>query len=264
MKALLRVLYVLAVFGAGCWLAVRVIILANQPPAPPNLAGPPRLDPQASPVAAIEDWLRDTRHQARHFHQTMHHEFPRQETLSACLSCHHPLPHRKDRARRSFYNQHARFMTCMVCHLAPERRRLASYRWSTFDVELPLENSLPYGVRRGADGELCGQDNLVTRIVPVLDQGDKELTIFTSYMDREYLDFRKARARGDAADTTALRRKAEALVGAPALGCRDCHSEQSVMPWQALGFDPARASELANSSAVTMVEAGEFHFTPLD
>jgi hypothetical protein len=263
MKTLLRVFYVLALFSAGCWLAVRIIILANQPPAPPAPAGPRRLAPEASPVAAIEDWLRDTRHQARHFHQTMHHDFPRPETLSACLSCHHPLPHRRDRARRSFNNQHSRFMTCMVCHLAPEQRARASFRWSSFDVELPLEGSLPYGVHRDAAGRLSGQDNLVTRIVPVLAQGGKELAIFTSYMDDEHLDFRRARARG-AADTLAFRRKAEALVGAPALGCRDCHSKGGAMPWAALGFDPARVEELANSSAVEMVEAGEFHFTPIE
>ncbi len=260
MKSIPRTLYGLLMLAIGTSAAVVIVYLATGG-AHDAKESEERLNLELKPQEIIEGWMHAPRHRESHFHQLVNHELPGEEYQSACLTCHSNFPHTENPRYRSFLNQHSRFMTCLVCHLAPEHREDHGLAWDSFGTSAAADFGGPYGLDYEIDGGLTGTKDMHTRIVPVTPSGD---ALFTPYNDPEFRDFRNARVEGSGKDALSFRRQAERMMGKPYLNCRDCHTQNSEIPFQELGFSEERRLELIHSAQVEMVEAdGIFYFPSL-
>lgn len=260
MKKLLIALYALLALLIGAAVASYIVYMAT---GGAHDAGESteRLRRDLRPQEVIQSWMTLPSHRESHFHQLVTHKLPSEEYQSACLTCHSVFPHTKSPRYRGFLNQHSRFMTCLVCHLAPQHRETHNLAWDSFGTRSAEEHDGPYGLDTDPDGRPTGWLDMHTRIVPVKPSGE---SLFTPYNDPEYREFRVSRVSTSETDALAFRRKAEAMMGKPYLNCRDCHSETSQVPWQDLGFTEERRLELVHSAQVEMVEAeGIFYFPSL-
>lgn len=265
MKTLLKILYGLLVLALGSAISWYLVVVVNMPKEKPTAATLRADSIFVDFVKRNDTWYENFRNQETHFHgQHGHHLLPI-ERQSSCLTCHDMYPHKKDRKRRAFNNQHGHFMTCMTCHLDPGTRGGAGYMWSDFGERNSVVEAGPYGLRRDGGGELENPGNLISRIVPVLRKGVETSAIFTPYDDPRHVAFRKAVTLGQAPDREAFRRDAEDKVGEPALGCRDCHATGTSFPFAELGFSAKRVEELTQSSVVGMIEDYDsFQFPVVD
>ena len=51
-----------------------------------------------------------------------------------CTNCHLDPPHRKSERKRSFLNQHSRFIACETCHLKEPQKGAFEYRWLAYQL----------------------------------------------------------------------------------------------------------------------------------
>lgn len=260
-RKLPRLLYGLVVLAAGSAFSAWLVWITNRPPhlAPPV---PTSRRHFADHVAELTTWFEDYRNQERHYHGLQPHGLLPLGQQEACLTCHTLFPHQQDRKRRSFYNQHSHFLTCLACHLSPEERGRTTLEWTDFGAQDSVAGRSPYGLDRLGSGALTGLDNFVSRIVPVLKAVDGRTLLFTPYDDKRYRQFRADAQSGLEIDEAEFREFAEENVGR-ALACLDCHTPESSFPWQALGFSESRTQELTRSAAVGMVENYESFQFPI-
>jgi hypothetical protein len=260
-RLLPRLLYGLLLLGAGSALAVWLVWLSNRPqhaaPAPAKARRQ-----FADHIAQLATWFESYRNQERHYHGIQPHRLLPLAQQEACLTCHTLFPHHLDRKRRSFYNQHSHFLTCLACHLKPEERGRTALEWTDFGVVDSVTRQGAYGLERQAGGSLSGRENFISRIAPMLRAAGSATLIFTPYDDKRYRQFRADAQSGLEIDENEFREFAEKDVG-PALACLDCHAADAPFPWTALGFSQARIHELTHSAAVGMVENYEAFQFPI-
>ena len=63
------------------------------------------------------------------FHKREKRQKPAKQPM--CMTCHLPLPHRKNKRSRTFMNMHSRYIACETCHLRPKEIPL-DYRWLAY------------------------------------------------------------------------------------------------------------------------------------
>lgn len=198
----------------------------------------------------------------KHFHITEERYYLPIEEQENCLTCHSIWPHSKDVKTRAFNNQHSRYMTCLVCHIGEKPGRTISYEWYNFGVDNSVTRQGPYGTRSISEDELSGADNYVSKILPVIVDGQLKTRLFTKYSSPAYSKYREAVMNNEPADDNLIRQEAEALVGEKDLNCLSCHSEESSFPWKELGFEGARRDEMLHSAVVGMVQKYETFYFP--
>jgi len=213
-------------------------------------------------VRMLNDYYKDYDNRSDHFHQTGDREFLPMDEQEGCLTCHSIWPHKKDKRTRAFYNQHSRFMSCMVCHLEEKPGRKLDYEWYDFGVDNSITRQGPYGLIKLGDDEVSSADNFISRIVPVVLDADQKLRVYTPYNTPLYKDFRQAVMDGETVNEDNLRQQAEALVGENSITCSACHNQNSEFPWADLGFEGERLNELLHSAVVGMVEKYESFYFP--
>ena len=197
-----------------------------------------------------------------HFHQTEDRYMLPMEKQENCLSCHSLWPHKKNTRTRAFNNQHSRYMTCMVCHIDEQVGRPVSLAWYDFSINNSITRQGPYGIKRISGDGLSGSENFISKIMPLIVDGDLKSRIYANYDTPMYKDFREAVRMGKPTDANEIRRQAEALVGKEASSCSKCHSDSSDFPWTELGFTGARLDEMQHSAVVGMVEKYEKFYFP--
>ncbi|MBT4361677.1 MAG: hypothetical protein HOD11_11980 [Candidatus Marinimicrobia bacterium] len=199
-----------------------------------------------------------------HFHQTSERYFLPMDQQENCLSCHSLWPHEKDLRTRAFNNQHSRYMSCMTCHIDEKPGRPVKFEWHNFGVDNSITRQGAYGLVRDADAKLSGSDNFISKILPVIYDGDIKTRLYTPYSSEQALTYRNSVDAGEYVDEVKARKAAEALVGDKALTCLNCHSESASFPWEYLGFKGDRLNEMRHSAVVGMVEKYEsFYFPPV-
>jgi hypothetical protein len=263
MKPLLRWIYILVVLAIGTSLSIFLVGLAtSHETAPQEEKAGADLFPDY--VKMLNSYYEDYENRSGHFHVTAERHFLEMEKQEACLTCHSIWPHQKDRKTRAFNNQHSRYMTCMVCHLDEQPGREDGVVWWDFDVDNSITRQGPYGISRNNEGELSGVDNFITKIVPVMRDGNHETRVYTSYSTPGFVEYRKAVTEGVRVHADQVRADAEALVAKEAITCKGCHGEESDFPWVELGFTGDRLDEMINSAVVGMIENYDsFYFPPV-
>ncbi len=263
MKKLLRVLYGLTLLAAGVAISVWLVGIA--------VSHDVELETEVLSDSRFPDYVQQLNtyydsyeNRKDHFHQTKERYLLPMDEQENCLSCHSIWPHTKDLRTRSFNNQHSRYMSCMVCHIDEQPGRPVKYEWYDFGVDNSITRQGPFGVHRLADGSLSAEDNFISKIIPVITDGNIDTRLFTAYNTPQFVDYREAVDAGKFVDEVKVRTEAESLVGEQAITCSQCHSESSSFPWEILGFTGDRLNEMQHSAVVGMVEKYEsFYFPPV-
>ncbi len=262
MKPILRWLYILTVLAAGAALSIFLVNRAIHHDITLDEVVAP--DPFPDYTLILNSYYKNFENRKTHFHQTEDRHFLPMEQQEVCLTCHSLWPHARDPKTRAFNNQHSRYMTCMGCHVEETSGRKVDFAWWDYAVDNSITREGPYGLTRDGNGVLSSEDNFITRIVPAFLDGSQISRIFTPYGTITYAEYRDAVRNGAEVDANAVRMEAEALMGSPARNCKDCHAEDALFPWEALGFRGTRLEEMIHSAVVGMIENYDsFYFPPL-
>ncbi|NQV42124.1 MAG: hypothetical protein HQ506_07200 [Candidatus Marinimicrobia bacterium] len=263
MKTLLKILYGFLALALGTFISVTLIkaVVSHDTPHESEVLIESNFPDYVQQFNTYYDNYDNRR---SHFHQTKERYFLPMEQQENCLNCHSLWPHEKDSRTRAFNNQHSRYLSCMSCHMDEQSGRPVKFEWYDFGVDNSITRQGPFGLTRDADAMLSGAENFISKILPVIYDGNIQSRIFTPYSTEKLMAYRISVDTGEPVDDVAVRKEAEALVGEQALTCSKCHSESSTFPWETLGFKGERLNEMRHSAVVGMVEKYEsFYFPPV-
>ncbi|MCF7904371.1 MAG: hypothetical protein K9M49_04370, partial [Candidatus Marinimicrobia bacterium] len=148
-------------------------------------------------VEMLNNYYTNFDNRSDHFHQTSERHFLPMDEQENCLTCHSIWPHKKEKRTRAFYNQHSRFMTCMVCHMEQEPGRKLTYRWYDFGVDNSLTRNGPYGLVKIGDDDVSGAENFISKITPLVVDGSLNTRVYTPYNTPMYEAYREAVLNGE-------------------------------------------------------------------
>jgi hypothetical protein len=186
-----------------------------------------------------ETWLKG------HFH---HIDFDfKQDQQLYCINCHGDMPHDKTKQIRAFNNMHASFLACQTCHVRfDDADRAAGFQWydrsTGATVSSPLNQKGPPGAYDAKIIPLERADNRVQRIDT-----------------RERIDFAREYRQNEKGLSDLQKAKAKKLIHnivsqKPHL-CEECHtSENSILPFQALGYPYQRINAITSTEVVGMIK----------
>jgi hypothetical protein len=141
-------------------------------------------------------------------------------------------------------NLHTEFLLCQSCHLKPEPGEQIRFGWVTPDGQ--SANGRPYGVRLDPDeGTLAETQDHLSMLAPFRKSGDTWQPITAEQGAEAALQYMQAQA---AYSEEQKRQIVDSLHAGTELKefirCSQCHSENGIMDFVALGFEPARAHQL--------------------
>lgn len=263
MNKLFKILYGFAALALGIFVSVTLIkaVVSHDTAHEAEVVVEP-LFPDY--IENLNTYYQTYENRTKHFHQTAQRDFLTLDQQENCLTCHSLWPHQKEARTRAFNNQHSRYMSCMVCHVDDRPGRQIEFQWYDFGVDNSITRLGPFGLSKTAEGSLSGSDNYISKIVPVIVDGNNQTRLFTTYNTPLYAKYRAAFEAGEEVDHNYIRQEAEALLRKQALTCGECHSDNSDFPWQELKFVGERMNEMQHSAVVGMVEKYDsFYFPPV-
>ncbi len=204
---------------------------------------------------------------------------------SSCRVCHSLYPHSNDNHIRAFINMHASFMLCEVCHLRADRegtfeicgtchvqRKNLAYDW--YEPEKAVFSGEPYGYytkneAKPEKGILETGKKLITETLMLQEDLPEEqkwteysITRLATYTDgkahKKLLmntwDTEKAKqfnARQHRLSPASIKRRLKYFHRDMSkknisITCTECHSSDSVLDYQKLGFDRLKEYKLKN------------------
>ena len=182
-----------------------------------------------------------------------------------CMTCHLPLPHRKNERSRTFMNMHSRYIACETCHFRPEGTALA-YRWLAYDGAQAGRPLAPRSATSEAfESALAASDKpqraheeqfkkrpplapqADARIVPFFNDAPVVLfkaSAFALHTQREWDD-------ADEAGRAKLKARLHAPLEKEGPVCNKCHSKNDAMlDLEALGATPERLKAIQDNTIV--------------
>jgi len=182
---------------------------------------------------------------------------------SSCSVCHPLYPHHSNELARSFINMHVSFMTCDMCHINREKYTSLEYDWTSSETADFAGNA--YGARFNPKlDDASGSAHFISRIaVFSVEDGGKKAMLNT-------WDTQKAAAYPSEEATLDASEK-EAQLGyfhrdihkvEISVTCNECHSTDSILDYQELGFSEKRATDLVNINIKGMVTKYKVFYLP--
>ena len=80
----------------------------------------------------------------------------------------------------------------MSCHIDDKPGRPVTFDWYDFGVDNSITRQGPFGLMRDVDGQLSGNDNFISKIVPVIYDGSIQSRIFTPYSTEKLMEYRNS------------------------------------------------------------------------
>jgi len=163
---------------------------------------------------------------------------------SACIACHSPYPHGKNLQAIAVMNLHTEFMTCHSCHLKVGEGEEIHFGWiNPTGAESQAE---PYGVRIDpSTGLFAETENHFSKLTP-LRKTNGDWKPITSEKGVEtalrYMDEQESYAEEKKKEIVDRLHKGTELK--EFIRCSRCHSENGVMNFKELGFEPTRINQL--------------------
>lgn len=182
---------------------------------------------------------------------------------SSCRVCHSLYPHSKDRLVRGFLNMHTGFMFCEACHIKRDSFPHLSYQWK--DSENAEFSGEPYGTYYNPRTKRTRKPaNFISRIAVFMKKkGHQQLVMNTQdnkgahefLSDKQSLtpDEKKKRLRYFHRDVA--RKKIS-------VACDECHSSNSILDFQKLGFDEKRTKNLIHLNIKGLVTKYKTFYFP--
>ncbi len=182
---------------------------------------------------------------------------------TSCRVCHALYPHGKNKLAGSLINMHTGFMYCEVCHIKRDMFGPLTYDWDSSDyVEFVGE---PYGTRYDPRAvkvkELEHYLARITVLNVVNGETRSRLNIWDTHKARE---FKKQEPfigmAGKREQLTYFHRDiAKKEISA---ACEDCHSTESILDFQQLGFSDLKARELIAINLKGLVTKYDIFYLP--
>ncbi|OHB75528.1 MAG: hypothetical protein A2Z25_07450 [Planctomycetes bacterium RBG_16_55_9] len=174
-----------------------------------------------------------------------------------CVKCHGQTPHSRTPQLRAFLNMHNLFISCQVCHVREQA-----------DVELTR-----FGWADMTYGKVCSSPEMAdhpwgeydAKIVPLNGPEDQPRPITLDDEEVFAEEFLKRRdTLGDQQKVIANKFIHRRCVETP-VRCTDCHnSEDTFLPYTALGYSSERADFLVSAEVVDLIRRYEtFHIPNL-
>lgn len=207
---------------------------------------------------------REEMEQHRHFHAVAP-EYPKlpENLRPVCFICHSDLPHRKNKRIRSLMNIHTQFFVCETCHIKEKPGTTIVYKWYN-----PLEDFPQgpfYGTSYDVDTGLLspGRDQ-IARIAPYFKPENSErLELAVQVQDAPMArDFVRVRDELSPEQREGIKNKFHENIKPMGHKCLQCHSQDSILDLEKLGFSESRAANLKKLGVVGMIEKYERFYLP--
>lgn len=197
------------------------------------------------------------------FHKDEKHMITNIKSESSCSVCHQLYPHSKNIKIRSFLNMHTVYAVCEVCHLKKEKFQNLQYEW--MNPEGAVFHGKPYGTfYNKVSGRIEESGELISRIGLSYEENGVRRILFNNediagvdlYIKNEKnLGPEKKREELDHFHRDTL--KMEVSVA-----CSECHSENSILDFEKLGFSPKRANDLKYLNIKSLVTKYDTFYLP--
>jgi hypothetical protein len=165
---------------------------------------------------------------------------------SSCRTCHPIYPHSENQMVRAFLNMHTGYMFCEVCHINRGKFNRLVYDWK--DTENADFSGEPFGTyfNPRTNKALKTDEHFISRIAVFSLEGDKK---------KELIDLEDATG---AREFMAVKNKLQPEVAKEKLtyfhrnvekkeisvACNECHSADSILDFEKLGFDQKKTKDL--------------------
>ncbi len=178
-----------------------------------------------------------------------------------CLTCHLPLPHRKNERSRTFMNMHSRYIACETCHFRPEATTM-TYRWLAYDgadagnalsprraFEIIVEASSPIERKHKAQFKkrvpLAPQPG--ARISPFYKNMPALLFKETPFAQKIKMEWKDANENRRAE----IKAKLHAPLKKEGPACKKCHDKREpILDLKMLGATPAQLHKIQSNTIV--------------
>lgn len=197
------------------------------------------------------------------FHKAEQSYITRLEDETACSVCHHLYPHSENKLVRALLNMHTGFMQCDVCHLKKDNFPAVAYDWK--DTENADFSGEPFGTYYNPKTAKAHKSlHFLSRIaVFVKDNGNRQLT-FDSEDPRKASEFllkEKILTADQKAESLNYfhRNTAKKQIS---VACDECHSSQSILDFQQLGFDDITTNHLISLNIKGLVTKYKTFYFP--
>jgi hypothetical protein len=178
------------------------------------------------------------------FHKYEQSYIVRMNDNDSCRACHPLYPHEQDKIVRAVLNMHTGFMACEVCHIKKLQYRNITYGWKdTTDVKFHGSSFGSYYNPKTGKAQKSG--DIISRIVPFSTDKNGKTLLMNTWDTEEAKKFNIAKITSPVERNAALAHfhkdidKKEVSVA-----CEGCHSSNSILDFQALGFDEGKAENL--------------------
>ena len=164
---------------------------------------------------------------------------------SSCRVCHHLYPHRQNKLARAFINMHIGFMICETCHIKREKFKALQYDWTS--SEAADFAGRPFGTRFNPNlSGVSESSHFISRIAVFAEvNGQKKLMLNTwdTNQAEAYLAEEKRLTPAER-DARLQHFHADIHKRKISLTCGECHSQNGILDFKALGFSEKKATDL--------------------
>ena len=200
----------------------------------------------------------------RHFHNVAAEPPQLPENLRpTCFICHSDLPHSKSKRIRALMNIHTQFFVCETCHIKEKPGATIVYKWYN-----PLDANPPgpfYGTSYDPDsGSLSLGKDLISKIAPYF-KSEKEgkISPATQVQDAPLAkDFMKVRQRLSPEQREGIKNKFHENIKPKGHDCKKCHTRNSILDFEQLGFVENRIANLKQLVVVDMIRKYDSWYLP--
>jgi len=199
----------------------------------------------------------------QHFHRIVDYPQVPEDQRPVCYICHSDYPHSKNTRIRSLLNMHTQYFVCESCHVKEKPGTTVFYKWYN-----PLDEN-PQGPFLGTSydpetGKLVEVEDKFSKITPFFLEGVR-LELAVQVQDAPLAkDYMKVRDQLTPEQREGVKNKFHLNIKPKGHECKTCHSKQSILKLETLGFSENRIADLEQLNVKGMLtKYGEFYLPDL-
>lgn len=166
---------------------------------------------------------------------------------TSCKVCHEIYPHRKKPFLRSLLNMHTSYVVCETCHLEKSRYTNISYDWvTTPKVKYSGE---PFGSYYDPRNHTASDSSVsLARIAPFMVKNGKSHFLMNIWDTKQAQEFQAISSTLSKTEKESSLKEFHSNVIKldSSTVCEECHAENGILDFNALGFDQQQQTELVN------------------
>ena len=181
------------------------------------------------------------------FHIKEQSAIARLEDPSSCRVCHPLYPHSQNNMVRAFLNLHAGFMVCSVCHIKRENYPDCDYAWNGTETAQYIGE--PFGTFYNPKLKRAHKsEHFMSRISVFITRQGKRKSLMNTWdtdqaraflLNQKDLDAEAQKERLDYFHRDINRKEIS-------VACDECHSQNSILDFEGLGFSELTHNNLVN------------------